>query len=93
MFCYFHSKNNNELVSEQTFYLVCCTGNRKLGVIENVAYSLHTATKWLKACIFILDPERGKFMGKGKLPVYIWILDLHSPSTFMEKLRYSIFKP
>lgn len=58
-----------------------------MGVIENVAYSLHTATKWLKACIFILAPERGKFMGKGKLRVYIWILDLHSPFTFMEKLR------
>lgn len=52
--------------------------------------------KWQKACVFILDPEKGEFIGKRKVFVkkkYIWILDLHSVFTFMEKLRYSIFKP
>lgn len=50
--------------------------------------------KRLKACVFILDPEKGEFVGKGKLYVekkYIWILDFYSVFTFMEKTEISYF--
>ena len=67
MICYFLLKNNNELVSEQIFYLVYCTGDRKLGVIENAAYSIQAASQMAKSPCFHSRPRKRGIYGKGEI--------------------------
>lgn len=89
MICYFYSNNSNEFVSEQILYPVHCLGNTKLGI--TAAYSCGATQMAKKLCFH----SRARLCEKGKLYVrkkYIWILDLQSAFTSMEKLRYSIFK-